>query len=51
MTEKKCTLGVRVRQETADRIKNDAEREDLDASDIIRRAINKYYEQIDSIKA
>lgn len=53
MTEKKYTerLGVRVKPETAIRIREDAAREELDSSDIIRRAINKYYQDKDGIQA
>ena len=46
------TIGVRVKTETAERIRRDAEKEELNASDIIRRAINKYYQdKEDGIKA
>ena len=53
MTEKKSTqlIGLRIKQETAERIKRDAASEELNSSDIIRRAINRYYEEKDSIKA
>ena len=45
-------LGLRLNPEILERIKKDAAEEQLDMSDIARRAINKYYQdKDDGIKA